>query len=428
MGLVANTAGQDGPMVAGARRMQDSPGNPLPTLLTALRLFAAGVLGASLLAGCKSLMSPFTVTEAPASTEAPTNTTSATSDPPAADAPLNDVLAVQEITTFLDNARQDLIERRASAETDAPDAAAFEGTPESIAPDGSDPLVIVTAEPASDSATSAVETVQPASADPQLSKDEPDSDDGSFQPDPLKAYIRNLLDVASTSDAPLRQHLTLAILLAMTDPDQAFKPEGLAELTDAEQDLIRIVHERFRDLGEELEQGGDTASFISFMTELIDQVEAEQPFRISRLDLCTKVQDYGVVESVDPPIFDPTERPGFIWYLELDGFEPAQDSKDDTWVYEFDLRLEMLTRDTGIPVIAPIEGTVRHKATSEVRDFYLRDLFRMPSDLQFDWYTAKITVVERRTGAQAQKSADLLWVPNLAAGEAHLQRQAVVSP
>ena len=243
---------------------------------------------------------------------------------------------------------------------------------------------------------------------------------------PLEASIRTLMDSAASSDTPLREHLTLAILLAMTNPQQAFSPEGLTELTDPEQDLVRIVHERFLALGRELGAGGDTASVITLLTELVGQLEAEQPFRISRLDLCTKVQDYGVVDRVEPPIFDPNERPGFIWYLELEGFEPAVDAAGDEWLYEFDLRLEMLTRDTGIPVITPVEGTVLHRATSEVRDFYLRDLFRMPPDLQFDWYTAKITVVERRTGAQAQKSADLLWVPNLAAGEAHLTRQAQV--
>ena len=135
-----------------------------------------------------------------------------------------------------------------------------------------------------------------------------------------------------------------------------------------------------------------------------------------------------MVDVVEPPIFAPRERGGFIWYLELDGVEPVHNASEGTWYYEFDLRLEMLTRDTGIPVIAPIEGTVRHTASSEVRDFYLRDLFEMPGDLQFDWYTTKLTVIERSSGAQAQRSADLLWVPNLAAGDAHLQEQTAAAP
>ena len=243
----------------------------------------------------------------------------------------------------------------------------------------------------------------------------------------LTKYIRALLASASESDAPLRHHLTLAIVLAMTSPQQVFEPEGLAELTDQEQELVRIMHQQFKALGSELDAGGDSATVLQHLQALIGMARVEQSFKISRLALCTRVRDFGVIDPVEPPVFDPAERSSFIWYLELDGFEPFHDAEEGTWLYEFDLRLEMLTRDTGVPVIAPLQNTVRHQAGSEVQDFYLRDLFKIPQNLQFDWYTTKLTVIDRKSGAQAQQSTDFLWVPNLAAGGAHLQRQAVVS-
>lgn len=246
--------------------------------------------------------------------------------------------------------------------------------------------------------------------------------------DAISLWIRSLMESAAGSDAPLRHHLTVAIVLGMSAPEQSFQPEGLSELTGEEQELVRIVYEQFRVLGQDLELGGDSQTVVEVLSGLIELVQAEEPFRIARMDLCSWVRDFGDVDVIDPPTFAPTERPRFIWYVELAGVKPTQDVATEAWLYEFDLRLEMLTRDTGIPVIAPIEGTVRHSATSRVRDLFLRDLFEIPSDLQFDWYTTKLTITDRQTGAQAQKSYELLWVPNLAAGASHLARAAAAAP
>lgn len=329
-----------------------------------------------------------------------------------------DAQTVEQITAFLEEAQAGLLAHRSGTET-------TEATPTAEGLGGQLPVAPPLNETASkrvltDSDPEVVsgnglegisELAVDASADPQPSE----------VTDPITPLIRALLAAASASDTPLKQHLTLAIVLGMSRPDQPFAAEGLSELTDGEQALVAAVHRQFQTLGRDLEAGGDVTTVLASLDELIGTVSAEQPFRIDRLALCTGVRDYGVIDPIEPPVFSPRERSGFIWYLELDGVQPVHDEKAGTWNYEFDLRLEMLTRDTGIPVIAPIEGTVRHTATAEVRDFYLRDLFQMPPDLQFDWYTAKLTVVERSSGSQAQRSTDLLWVPNLAAGDAHLQ-------
>jgi len=286
------------------------------------------------------------------------------------------------------------------------------GTPDETARSGA---AVELASPPGTAAAPSGEQKLPAVLDPTL---------GTM--DDQARYVRSLLRSASLSDTPLRHHLTLAIVLAMTGPDQAFEPEGLAELTDEEQELVRIVHDQFKSLGSELDDGADSDAVLRHLQALTDLIRTEDTFRINRLALCTRVRDFGVIDVVEPPVFDPNERSSFIWYLELDGFKPDHDPQKGTWAYEFDLKLEMLTRDTGVPVIAPLQSTVRHDAGSEVRDFYLRDLFNIPRTLQFDWYTTKLTVIDRKSGAQAQQSADFLWVPNLEAGVAHMQRQAVV--
>jgi hypothetical protein len=345
--------------------------------------------------------------------------------------------AVDQINAFLLDAQEDLLSHRAQAAAELPttaedattlrtaqpvlDALAVQGATQGASRDTDQDTRQAFENPISQSSGEVV-TVSALDEAPSVDLVATPAPNGSAPLDPISPWIKSLLTSASDSDAPLKQHLTLAIVLGMTRPDQPFEPEGLAELTDQEQNLVGLVHRQFQILGKELEAGGDTTAVLASLHELIGQVKAEQPFRISRLALCTGVQDYGVVDAVEPPIFAPRERGGFIWYLELDGVQPRQDEAAGTWYYEFDLRLEMLTRDTGIPVIAPIEGTVRHTASSEVRDFYLRDLFDIPADLQFDWYTTKLTVVERSSGSQAQRSADLLWVPNLAAGDAHMQQ------
>lgn len=246
----------------------------------------------------------------------------------------------------------------------------------------------------------------------------------SPDPDVMAPWIRSLMKDAAQSDAPMRHHLALALALALSAPERAFHPAGLSELTDEEQELLRIFYERFGLLREELDSGGDTGSALrTALADLTASVQAEDPFQVGRMELCSWVREFGDVDVIDPPTFAPTERPSFIWYVELAGLQPNEETATESWSYEFDIRLELLTRDTGIPVIAPIEGRVKHLSSSRVQDLFLRDLFEMPRDLQFDWYTVKLTVTDRRSGAQAQRGIDLLWVPNLAAGAAMLERQ-----
>ena len=246
--------------------------------------------------------------------------------------------------------------------------------------------------------------------------------------DVLTPWIRSLMESAAQSDAPMRQHLALAVVLALSAPEQAFQPAGLSELTDEEQELLSMVYERFGVLRKDLDEGADASSSLqAALSELIVSVQKEDPFHVSRMEFCSWVRDFGDVDVIDPPMFAPKERPRFIWYVELAGIDPVEDPKSGSWFYEFTVRLEVLTRDTGIPVIAPVEGKVRHSTSSRMQDLFLRDIFEVPSELQFDWYTVKLTVMDTQSGAQAQKSMDLLWVPNLAAGATLFQRQAAVN-
>jgi hypothetical protein len=112
--------------------------------------------------------------------------------------------------------------------------------------------------------------------------------------------------------------------------------------------------------------------------------------------------------------------------VELDGVDPTQSATTGEWAHEFDVKVEILTKDTGIPVISPVEDRVRYASSSRLRDLFLRNILEIPEDLQFDWYTTKVTITEVTSGIRSQKSLDLLWVPNLAAGEAHFLRQAAV--
>jgi hypothetical protein len=244
--------------------------------------------------------------------------------------------------------------------------------------------------------------------------------------EPTTEMIRSLMSSAARSDAPLKQHLALAMLMAWVSPDKPFEPAGLTELTEEERIVVSIVYEHFKSLGTELDDGGGEADLLTALTGIIDAVEGQSPFQISRMELCSWVRDFGDVDVIEPLTFSPKERPRFIWYVELDGVSPTQNATTGEWAHEFDVKVEVLTKDTGIPVISPVEDRVRYASSSRLRDLFLRNILEIPEDLQFDWYTTKVTITEVASGIRSQKSLDLLWVPNLAAGEAHFLRHAAV--
>ena len=244
--------------------------------------------------------------------------------------------------------------------------------------------------------------------------------------EPSTEMVRALLASAARSDAPLKQHLALAMLMAWVTPEKPFEPSGLTELTEQERIVVSIVYDHFKSLGTELDDGGGEADLLDALTGIIDAVEGESPFQISRMELCSWVRDFGDVDVIEPLTFSPKERPRFIWYVELDGVSPTQNGTTGEWAHEFDVKVEVLTKDTGIPVISPIVDRVRYSSSSRLRDLFLRNMLEIPQDLQFDWYTTKVTITEVASGIRSQKSLDLLWVPNLAAGEAHFLRHASV--
>jgi len=244
--------------------------------------------------------------------------------------------------------------------------------------------------------------------------------------EPTTEMIRSLMSSAARSDAPLKQHLALAMLMAWVSPEKPFEPAGLAELTEEERAIVSIVYDHFKSLGNDLDEGGGEADLLTALTGIIDAVEDQSPFQISRMELCSWVRDFGDVDVIEPLTFSPKERPRFIWYVELDGVSPIQSATTGEWAHEFDVKVEVLTKDTGIPVISPVEDRVRYASSSRLRDLFLRNILEIPEDLQFDWYTTKVTITEVASGIRSQKSLDLLWVPNLAAGEAHFLRQAAV--
>ena len=313
--------------------------------------------------------------------------------------------SVDEITQFLLDAQGELAKHR-SARTDQVDGGA-------------------TAEDAATSLVTAARVEEDPPASVELLGESPAMPAGARVADLRTPWIRSLMDQAADSDTPFRQHLTLALALALDAPGHAYEPEGINELTNEEQDLLRVFHERFQALGRELESGADAGLVLrDALAELSDLVRAEHPFRVERMELCSWVREFGDLDVIDPRTFAPNERPRFIWYLELDGVEPVEDKETGSWSYDFDVQIELLARDTGIPVIAPLQGQVTHSSSSKVNDLFLRDIFEVPQDLQYDWYTLKITVTDRQSSARAQKGVDLLWVPNLAAGAAMLDQQA----
>ncbi|HAW95251.1 MAG TPA: hypothetical protein DCX60_03150 [Phycisphaerales bacterium] len=289
--------------------------------------------------------------------------------------------------------------------------------------------------PASDSDHAAVRGTEPGeiitvaaprSSDSTQADLESDLNDALPRIEPSTEMVRALLASAARSDAPLKQHLALAMLMAWVTPEKPFEPSGLTELTEQERIIVSIVYEHFKSLGSELDDGGGEEDLLEALTGIIDAVEDESPFQISRMELCSWVRDFGDVDVIEPLTFSPKERPRFIWYVELDGVSPTQNASTGEWAHEFDVKVEVLTKDTGIPVISPIVDRVRYSSSSRLRDLFLRNMLEIPQDLQFDWYTTKVTITEIASGIRSQKSLDLLWVPNLAAGEAHFLRHASV--
>lgn len=134
----------------------------------------------------------------------------------------------------------------------------------------------------------------------------------------------------------------------------------------------------------------------------------EEPLKIRTLKLVRSVDSYGVYEEFARHEYLAGQDNRVIIYVELDGFKVVQVSNHRFQVH-LAQEVELFT-DTGVLIWAHPRESVIDDSRNRRRDFFIRQLIRLPKNIGVGKYLLKVRVHDIHGGVAAEQSVPIVIV------------------
>ena len=187
----------------------------------------------------------------------------------------------------------------------------------------------------------------------------------------------------------MRRALTAAALsLAM--PGGELDPALLAELSLRERERVVRFHEALRLMTETLADGRSGLDEGEVMGRLRD-VFGRRPIEITALELCRRVQGFGVYDPFADTTFLAGRSQKMILYLELDHFV-SRELAEDKHEVRLTQEVTLFNAADGLAVWRQRPVEVVDHARRARRDFFVVQMLELPARLGVGKYVLKVKV------------------------------------
>jgi len=247
--------------------------------------------------------------------------------------------------------------------------------------------------------------------------DSPDPPDTGAAPETLRRLIvelsAELYRRGAYSDMPMRELLLIAATTMVT-PDRALIPEALPGLTQREREIVGLMQDFFRRLGQELDATGDPEVVVTAIIELAAALQKQSSLVLPTVSLCTRVGGFGDYDE-----FPRTEQGRYTFlahsgqqavvYVEVDDFVSELDAKG-RWVTELSQQLVVFSDRDGIPVWREDWQLGTDISKNRREDFFIVQIITLPERLSVGLYQLKIHVRDKRSRAEAEVTIEFEMV------------------
>lgn len=220
--------------------------------------------------------------------------------------------------------------------------------------------------------------------------------------DALASAASALYRDATRADSPMRSLMALAAL-SIADPDRAFNPEALPDLTEEERRTLSRFHEFCRELGRQLATSDDPVAVARAVEQLAGEMRGERRLRVPRGEFCTRVDGFGSFGRIDPREFTAHAGARFVLYFEVDGYRSTEVAGEG-WKTELSIELSILSERDGVPVWRRDWQTISDLVSTQRKDFFVTHVVALPDALSVGAYAMKVRVRDEGTGALAEHS------------------------
>lgn len=229
----------------------------------------------------------------------------------------------------------------------------------------------------------------------------------STQADPGKLSRSELLDamlkkITQSKDPDRVKALTAAALSIVSDHKQ-MDPRLLDALDPKSREQVARFHQMIAVAYDEL--AGDKSATLSRkeMIGKIDEVFGAQPLQIEALQLCRRVDSYGVYEPFANTRFLAGQKNRVLVYVELENFmhEPLDDGRYEVRL-EQSVELYDATGETTVWRQGPVQ--LVDISRNKRRDFFIVYPIDLPARLPAGGYRLKVRIADKHTGSLCEQT------------------------
>ncbi len=215
------------------------------------------------------------------------------------------------------------------------------------------------------------------------------------------------------SDMPLRELLLIAATTMVT-PDRALVPDALPGLTAREREIVGLMQDFFRRLGENLADRGDPEVIVSAIDELSKSLHKQPRLVLPKAALCSRVGGFGnydefPVNEAGRYRFLAQNGQQAVVYVEVEDFS-SERNKQGEWVTELSQQLVIYSDRDGIPVWREDWQLGTDTSKNRREDFFIVQVITLPQQLSVGLYQFKIHVRDKRSGAEAEATVEFEMV------------------
>ncbi|MGB0766998.1 MAG: hypothetical protein ACPGYV_04745, partial [Phycisphaeraceae bacterium] len=241
----------------------------------------------------------------------------------------------------------------------------------------------------------------------RMNSNRPVTADAEASIDPAALGRAELLDaliarIKAGGDDPRIQALAVAAI-SVARPGQAMDPALLDGLGPKAREQVARFHQMVAVAYDEL--AGDPRATLDrrAMIARLDEVFGAQPLRIETLELCRRVDSYGVYEPFGSTRFLAGRNNRVLVYVELENFKhhPLQDGQHEVRL-EQQVELYDATGETTVWRQGPVQ--LVDVSRNKRRDFFIVYPIDLPARLTAGSYRLKVRIADKHTGSICEQT------------------------
>ena len=215
----------------------------------------------------------------------------------------------------------------------------------------------------------------------------------------MQALINKIVE----GQDPARTKALMVAAIGVADQREKLDHDLLDQLDPRSREQVARFHQMVAVAFDEL--AGDTKRTLTRreMIEQIDKVFGAQPLQIQALELCRRVDSYGVYEPFVSNRFLAGRKNRVLVYVELENFhhEPAEDGR---FKVTLEQQVELYDAAGETPVWRQGPVTLEDVSRNKRRDFFIVHPIDLPADLTAGGYRLKVRVADKHTGSICEQT------------------------